>query len=52
MESVWIFKLDLRFLMHSISKTKQPDFPWHLLENGLRDCHAVKLNFVPYVLVT
>ena len=23
-----------------------------LLGNGLRDCHAVKLNFVPFVLVT
>ena len=22
-----------------------------VLQNGLRDCHAVKLNFVPFVLV-
>ena len=22
-----------------------------MLRNGLRDCHAVKLNFVPFVLV-
>ena len=32
MESVWILKLDLRFLMYSISKTKQSNFPWHFLK--------------------
>ena len=32
MESVWISKLGLRFLMHSISKTKQSNFPWHFLK--------------------
>ena len=32
MESVWIFKLGLSFLMKSISNTKQSNFPWHFLK--------------------
>ena len=32
MESVWISKLGLRFLMNSVSKTKQSYFPWHFLQ--------------------
>ena len=32
MESVWIFKLGLWFLMNSISKTKQSNLPWHFLK--------------------
>ena len=32
MEFFWTFKLGLRFLMNSISKTKQSNFPWHFLK--------------------
>ena len=32
MESGWIFKLGLSFLMKSISNTKQSNFPWHFLK--------------------
>ena len=32
MESVWIFKLGLVFLMKSISNTNQSNLPWHFLK--------------------
>jgi len=32
MESVWVFKLGLRFLMKSISNTKQSNLLWHFLK--------------------
>ena len=32
MESIWIFKLGLRSLLNSISKTKQSNFLWHFLK--------------------
>ena len=32
--------------------TENKKFLERVLGNGLRDCHAVKLNFVPFVLVT
>ena len=35
MKSVWIFKLGLRFLLNSISETKQTNFPWHFLNSKL-----------------
>lgn len=31
---------------------KQKRKQFQLLRNGLRDCHAVEVNFVPFVLVT
>ena len=38
MGSVWIFKLGVRFLMNSISKTIQSNFPWHFLKTLNRFC--------------
>ena len=32
MKSIWIFKLGLRSLLNSISKTKQSNFLWHFLK--------------------
>ena len=32
MGSAWIFKFGLRFLVNSISKTKQSNFPWYFLK--------------------
>ena len=32
MESVWVFKLGLRFLMKSISNAKQSNLFWHFLK--------------------
>ena len=49
MESVWVFKLGLRFLMKSISNTKQSNLFWHCLKTVNWLMELPVNNKVPFI---